>query len=91
MSKRRFSLDEGVGNHAVMAPTTIAANAPRALKAFLDPPLLLLLVLLEEFEGLEPLEVLLGVPEELPPEPGVAEASGYADPTALISKGSEVT
>ena len=58
-----------------MTPTTIAANAPRTLKTFLDPPLLLLLLLLAEFEGLEPPEVPLGVPEELP-EPGVAVASG---------------
>jgi hypothetical protein len=28
-------------DHAVMAPTTMAANAPRALNTFLDPPLLL--------------------------------------------------
>lgn len=59
-----------------MTPTTIAANAPRALKTFLDPPLLLLpLLLLAELEGFEPLEVLVGVREELP-EPGVAEGSG---------------
>jgi hypothetical protein len=58
-----------------MAPTTIAANAPKALKTFLDPPLLLLLLLLAVLEGFEPPEVLLGVPEE-PPEPGVADASG---------------
>ena len=77
LSKRRFSLDEGVGDHAVMTPTTIAANAPRELRTFLDPPLLLLLLLLllAEFEGFEPLEVPLGVPEELP-EPGVADLSG---------------
>lgn len=75
LSKPASRSTRGVGNHAVMTPTTIAANAPRALKTFLDPPLLLLLLLLAELEGFEPLEVLLGVPEELP-EPGVAEASG---------------
>ena len=74
LSKRRFSLDEGMRNYAVMTPTTIAANAPKVLKTFLDPPLLLLLLLVE-LEGFEPLEVPLGVPEELP-EPGVAEGSG---------------
>lgn len=64
-------------NHAVTTPTTIAAKAPRALKTFLDPPLLVLLLVEPlEVEGLEPPEVLLGVPEELLPEPGVAEASG---------------
>lgn len=71
----RFAQQGGGGDYAVMTPTTIAANAPRALKTFLDPPLLLLLLLLAEFEGLEPPEVPLGVPEELP-EPGVAVASG---------------
>ena len=54
-----------------MTPTTMAANAPRALNTLLDPPLLLLVLLVVVFEGLEPLAVLLGVREELP-KPGVA-------------------
>jgi len=58
-------------DHAVMTPTTMAANAPRALNTLLDPPLLLLVLLVVVFEGLEPLAVLLGVREELP-KPGVA-------------------
>lgn len=71
LSKHLLSLSEEMGNHAAMTPTTTAAKAPRALKTFFDPPLLLPLV---ELEGFEPLEVLLGVPELA--EPGVAEASG---------------
>lgn len=59
-----------------MTPTTIAANAPRALKTFLDPPLPLPLPPAEVFEGFEPPEVPVGVPEVLPPAPGVAEGSG---------------
>ena len=59
-----------------MTPTTMAAKAPRALNTFLDPPLPLLLLPLEELEGFEPLEVPLGEPELEPPEPGVAEGSG---------------
>jgi len=58
-----------------MTPTTTAAKAPRILNTLLDPALPLLVLLLVEFEGVEPLEVLLGVREELP-EPGVAVASG---------------
>jgi len=57
-----------------MTPTTTAANAPRALKTFFDPPPLLLLLPPAELEGEEPPEVPLGVPVELPP--GVAEESG---------------
>jgi hypothetical protein len=52
----------------VTTPTTIAANAPRALKTLLDPEFLLLLELL--LEGLELPEVLLGEPED-PPGLGV--------------------
>lgn len=70
-------LGREVGNYAVTTPTTTAAKAPRALSTLLDPPLVLVLVvLLEELEGFEPLEVLLGVPELDPPELGVAEGSG---------------
>jgi hypothetical protein len=70
-------LGKEVGNYAVTTPTTTAAKAPRALSTLLDPPLVLVLVvLLEEPEGFEPLEVLLGVPELDPPELGVAEGSG---------------
>ena len=59
-----------------MIPTTMAAKAPMALNAFLDPPLPLLLPL-EEFEGFEPLAVPLGVPVLEPPDlVGVAEESG---------------
>jgi hypothetical protein len=57
----------------VTTPTTIAANAPRALKTLLDPEFLLLLELL--LEGLEPPEVLLGEPED-PPGLGVELGSG---------------
>ena len=46
-----------------------------ALNAFLDPPLPLLLPL-EVFEGLEPVEEPLGVPVLEPPDLGVAEESG---------------
>lgn len=63
-----------MGNHAVTTPTTTAANAPRALKTFLDPEFLLLLLLVE-LEGFEPPEVLLGLPEEAPGL-GVEEGSG---------------
>jgi hypothetical protein len=78
-----------MGNYAVTTPTTIAANAPSALKTFLDPPFLLLLLPLV-LEGFEPEEVLLREPEE-PPELGVAVGFGYDDPRALTSKGLEVT
>jgi len=54
----------------------MAAKAPTALNTFLDPPLLLLLLPLEVFEGFEPLEVPLGERELEPPAPGVAEGSG---------------
>lgn len=64
-----------MGNHAVTMPTTTAANAPRALKTFLDPEFLLLLLSPEVLEGLEPPEVLLGEPEE-PPWLGVEVGSG---------------
>ena len=57
-----------------MTPTTMAAKAPRALKTFLDPEFLLLLVPVEP-EGLEPLEVPLGEPDETPMD-GVEEGSG---------------
>lgn len=52
----------------------MAAKAPRALKTFLDPEFLLLLVPVEP-EGLEPLEVPLGEPDETPMD-GVEEGSG---------------
>jgi len=64
------------GNHVVITPTTMAAKAPMALNTFLDPPLLLLLLPLEVFEGFAPLEVPLGELELEPPAPGVAEGSG---------------
>lgn len=63
-----------MGNHAVITPTTMAANAPRVLSTFLDPPLLLLLVLLEEPEAVGLPVPVVEVLE--PPDPGVAEGSG---------------
>ena len=72
-NKRRFEWFDGeTRNHAVTTPTTMAANAPRALKTFLDPEFLLLLSLplVLVLEDLELPEVLLGVPEE-PPRLGV--------------------
>lgn len=74
--KRHFGILDGeMGNHAVTTPTMTAANAPRALKTFLDPEFLLLLLRSPVLEGLEPPEVLLGVPEEAP-RLGVEEGSG---------------
>ena len=74
-SKRCRCLVKRWEDHAVMTPTTMAAKAPMALNAFLDPPLPLLLPL-EVFEGLEPVEEPLGVPVLEPPDLGVAEESG---------------
>lgn len=62
-----------MGNHAVMTPTTTAANAPRALNTLLDPEFLLLSPVVPE--GFEPPEVLLGDPEEAPGL-GVEDGSG---------------
>jgi len=73
--KRHEFRGEEMGNHAVTTPTTTATNAPRALKTFLDPEFLLLLLLPVVLEGLEPPEVLLGVPEE-PPRLGVEVGFG---------------
>jgi len=65
-----------MGNYAVTTPTTTAAKAPRTLKTFLDPEfVLVVLPVVVVPEGFEPLEVLLGVPEE-PPELGVEVGSG---------------
>jgi hypothetical protein len=75
-NRRRLDLLDGdMGNHAVMTPTTIAANAPRALKTFLDPELLLVLLPLV-LEELGPLAVPLGEPEEETPGLGVEVESG---------------
>ena len=53
----------------------MAAKAPRALKAFLDPPFLLLVLLVLVPEGCEPVPVLLGEPED-PPALGVEVEEG---------------
>jgi hypothetical protein len=74
-NKRHEFLGGEMGNHAVTTPTMTATNAPRALKTFLDPEFLLLLLPLVVLEGLEPPEVLLGVPEE-PPRLGVEVGLG---------------